>query len=114
MALKSSSRGISGIVSILLVFAIVSSMPPTNGALRKPMYAPGDKWVYVLDGSLGGFPGFNASQGTFHLALVGLVYVNVIGSRSEEHTSELQSLRHLVCRLLLEKKKKKRKSYQQK
>src|SRR5262245_64559573 len=26
-------------------------------------------------------------------------------SRSEEHTSELQSLRHLVCRLLLEKKK---------
>src|SRR5262245_64749117 len=27
-------------------------------------------------------------------------------NRSEEHTSELQSLRHLVCRLLLEKKKK--------
>src|ERR1039458_10719141 len=27
------------------------------------------------------------------------------GKRSEEHTSELQSLRHLVCRLLLEKKK---------
>src|SRR5262245_64502157 len=27
-------------------------------------------------------------------------------ARSEEHTSELQSLRHLVCRLLLEKKKK--------
>src|ERR1039458_1325904 len=27
-------------------------------------------------------------------------------SRSEEHTSELQSLRHLVCRLLIEKKKK--------
>src|ERR1039458_3094435 len=26
------------------------------------------------------------------------------GRRSEEHTSELQSLRHLVCRLLLEKK----------
>src|SRR5258705_5724810 len=28
-----------------------------------------------------------------------------IQERSEEHTSELQSLRHLVCRLLLEKKK---------
>src|SRR5437899_5903363 len=28
--------------------------------------------------------------------------------RSEEHTSELQSLRHLVCRLLLEKKKNKK------
>src|SRR5205814_10417440 len=31
--------------------------------------------------------------------------------RSEEHTSELQSLRHLVCRLLLEKKKKKNTVY---
>src|SRR5262245_66696282 len=29
-----------------------------------------------------------------------------VDPRSEEHTSELQSLRHLVCRLLLEKKKK--------
>src|SRR5205823_13071399 len=29
--------------------------------------------------------------------------------RSEEHTSELQSLAYLVCRLLLEKKKKKKK-----
>src|SRR5258705_135104 len=32
---------------------------------------------------------------------------DLLGARSEEHTSELQSLRHLVCRLLLEKKKKK-------
>src|SRR5437899_12035579 len=32
------------------------------------------------------------------------------GIRSEEHTSELQSLRHLVCRLLLEKKKTKKKT----
>src|SRR5258706_7663476 len=31
-----------------------------------------------------------------------------LASRSEEHTSELQSLTNLVCRLLLEKKKKKR------
>src|SRR5436853_4875217 len=30
--------------------------------------------------------------------------------RSEEHTSELQSLRHLVCRLLLEKKKNKKRT----
>src|SRR5690625_6029980 len=30
---------------------------------------------------------------------------HVIGDRSEEHTSELQSRGHLVCRLLLEKKK---------
>src|SRR2546425_7254354 len=31
---------------------------------------------------------------------------NTIQRRSEEHTSELQSLAYLVCRLLLEKKKK--------
>src|SRR5690348_17549916 len=31
-----------------------------------------------------------------------------LGRRSEEHTSELQSPVHLVCRLLLEKKKKKK------
>src|ERR1035438_2068411 len=31
--------------------------------------------------------------------------LSIVESRSEEHTSELQSLRHLVCRLLLEKKK---------
>src|SRR5437899_8401294 len=29
---------------------------------------------------------------------------DALADRSEEHTSELQSLRHLVCRLLLEKK----------
>src|SRR5262245_66616311 len=33
-----------------------------------------------------------------------------LAKRSEEHTSELQSLRHLVCRLVLEKKKKKEKN----
>src|SRR3712207_6859735 len=32
----------------------------------------------------------------------------VDGGRSEEHTSELQSRQYLVCRLLLEKKKKKK------
>src|SRR2546422_5297925 len=34
--------------------------------------------------------------------------IRSLHSRSEEHTSELQSRLHLVCRLLLEKKKKKR------
>src|SRR5258708_29410589 len=35
-----------------------------------------------------------------------LLVLAVSSSRSEEHTSELQSPDHLVCRLLLEKKKK--------
>src|SRR2546422_7067037 len=34
------------------------------------------------------------------------VVLSEMASRSEEHTSELQSRLHLVCRLLLEKKKK--------
>src|SRR3712207_8285354 len=36
----------------------------------------------------------------------GLVRDVKVGGRSEEHTSELQSRQYLVCRLLLEKKKK--------
>src|SRR5687767_15548844 len=35
-----------------------------------------------------------------------LVRLQAVQQRSEEHTSELQSLAYLVCRLLLEKKKK--------
>src|SRR5258705_4069563 len=42
----------------------------------------------------------------WHLIVIALLagIVNAFDVRSEEHTSELQSLRHLVCRLLLEKK----------
>src|ERR1035438_6699082 len=40
--------------------------------------------------------------GDLHNHLTGSVYAESY-IRSEEHTSELQSLRHLVCRLLLEK-----------
>src|SRR5690625_1292853 len=35
-----------------------------------------------------------------------IIFASMAGFRSEEHTSELQSRGHLVCRLLLEKKKK--------
>src|SRR5947199_2728388 len=40
------------------------------------------------------------------MAVLSTASPTVTSGRSEEHTSELQSLRHLVCRLLLEKKKK--------
>src|SRR5437899_9045957 len=55
--------------------------------------------------------GTNMPMGPFELADytgldIGLDVMEVLfRERSEEHTSELQSLRHLVCRLLLEKKK---------
>src|SRR5260370_18959242 len=41
------------------------------------------------------------------VARAGRVGIELEGMRSEEHTSELQSHLNLVCRLLLEKKKKK-------
>src|SRR5690348_17456401 len=48
------------------------------------------------------FPVFCAAG---RVALIELKYERVMQPRSEEHTSELQSPVHLVCRLLLEKKK---------
>src|SRR2546422_10243994 len=41
---------------------------------------------------------------------IGCLPVTAADQRSEEHTSELQSRLHLVCRLLLEKKKKQNKT----
>src|SRR2546429_6755910 len=43
-------------------------------------------------------------QPSRHLTNVSFTRGNHAGKRSEEHTSELQSRLHLVCRLLLEKK----------
>src|SRR5690349_24183170 len=57
--------------------------------LHTPGHAPGAVCVYSHD--------------------LGCVFTG--DTRSEEHTSELQSRRDLVCRLLLEKKKKKNNTY---
>src|SRR2546425_8564253 len=43
--------------------------------------------------------------------VAGIIFLFIFHPRSEEHTSELQSLAYLVCRLLLEKKKKKSNTY---
>src|SRR5690554_7229966 len=65
-------------------------------------------------GGLLGDEGTGAGKGTHLFAqiigyfLLGAAPVfGITQGRSEEHTSELQSRPHLVCRLLLEKKKKK-------
>ncbi|HYM39113.1 MAG TPA: hypothetical protein VEY12_03060 [Thermoplasmata archaeon] len=51
-----------------------------HAALARPTYDAGDRWVYTLLGSLGGLPGFNASQnGSFQLGLSGIVEVDVVG-----------------------------------
>src|SRR5690625_3761427 len=48
----------------------------------------------------------NMATGEIEIVATELTIVNKSKTRSEEHTSELQSRGHLVCRLLLEKKKK--------
>src|SRR5439155_8831033 len=62
------------------------------------------KW---LAGAVLGFGGIalilTFSRGGWIALVVSMI---LFGLRSEEHTSELQSRGHLVCRLLLEKKKK--------
>src|SRR5262249_61168181 len=54
----------------------------------------------------GGWQYLAGDHREFITLLAGAVSVFLCVSRSEEHTSELQSLTNLVCRLLLEKKKK--------
>src|SRR5437762_14209560 len=56
-------------------------------------------------GKAGGRPGVRFVPAARHLAARG--HMSSRQMRSEEHTSELQSPMYLVCRLLLEKKKKK-------
>src|SRR2546425_8674545 len=56
---------------------------------------------------LGAATGRTIPIGDYHAAASGEGFTSAWQGRSEEHTSELQSLAYLVCRLLLEKKKKK-------
>src|SRR3712207_8759316 len=64
--------------------------------------------IYLLaDQCVGqrGLPGVGAAHEGGEAAAVRRLVRGGHGSRSEEHTSELQSRQYLVCRLLLEKKK---------
>src|SRR2546422_7215589 len=88
-----------------------STLFPYTTLFRSICFSPA-KYVTAL-GSLVTFPMFLGNSPT----IFGVLYpaAEVPGAdaggtavnRSEEHTSELQSRLHLVCRLLLEKKKKK-------
>src|SRR5690606_39467437 len=82
--------------SKLSQFAFQIEPDPQTLEARRSRLKPEELWGYFVNGRL-------ASQ----LRLLQLsIWLN--GERSEEHTSELQSRENLVCRLLLEKKKKKK------
>src|SRR2546425_8025082 len=79
-------------VALPSLFAIplfAACVAPTPGNVRQVPDPVSTR--YINPGTLAALPGFT------HAVRIG---------RSEEHTSELQSLAYLVCRLLLEKKKK--------
>src|SRR2546427_8405509 len=67
-----------------------------------PNLAPGTRLYYQVRRTQATpyFPGYFGLWETFN------VFTEYEDARSEEHTSELQSQSNLVCRLLLEKKKK--------
>src|SRR5258708_11262244 len=83
-----------------------SSVPlrtPSPSCRRRVINEP----AYTLSLACGGFQrSVCATENRSPLVGVLAGHAGIHGSRSEEHTSELQSPDHLVCRLLLEKKKK--------
>src|SRR2546422_3400890 len=69
----------------------------------------GLKWEFPADPAQVLFDFYARGDGTIVLPVASLLLLKDLATaeaRSEEHTSELQSRLHLVCRLLLEKKKK--------
>src|SRR5690625_3411238 len=84
-------------------------MHPTWGVAASVVYTAGLASLvgYVIWNSLlARFPAAQVAPFSLLVPVVGVLSAWVfLGERSEEHTSELQSRGHLVCRLLLEKKK---------
>src|SRR3712207_8882054 len=88
----------------------LSPSPPLSRSVleedRRSM-VDADEWAWIEDRATGGFD--HLLFGTSLPLLLGPAMHHLQSwdeKRSEEHTSELQSRQYLVCRLLLEKKKK--------
>src|SRR5437016_7977972 len=79
------------LVLLPMFFMVLSSFKTTREIFQRPFGFPA-RWTW------------QNYTGVWEAAHFGIYFRN----RSEEHTSELQSLTNLVCRLLLEKKKHKK------
>src|SRR5437762_5117731 len=94
MALRKAARILAAVILLFALYALVRQLPLLRWIVA------GAKLVHAL-----GWPGVLATFSAIYLMT--LLLLPIIPLRSEEHTSELQSPMYLVCRLLLEKKKKK-------
>src|SRR5262245_63692533 len=84
---------------------LLSTLFPYTTLFRSLFNMGEAEWDPVIETHLKGtFTVFRAAAPIFREQKAGTLIGFTSGARSEEHTSELQSLRHLVCRLLLEKK----------
>src|SRR5436853_2635887 len=85
---------------VTALFAGVAGLGSVRRVGRLGIRTLGFFWATTLAAIVIGF-----AVAALSLPLAGVTPDQQADHRSEEHTSELQSLRHLVCRLLLEKKK---------
>src|SRR2546422_6237691 len=98
---------------------MVSSSSPSRSQSRRgppPVFSKGNTRKLPCDGLVGGVPAgaVCAEAGPGKTPSIAIAHsmrkeFQLKELRSEEHTSELQSRLHLVCRLLLEKKKENKK-----
>src|SRR2546425_5733556 len=87
------------------LFRSVAGLGQDDAGVRADVAQPaGDEDHYLKMGSVPIFVSFLRGMCRSHLCTSFGSEKSVSSSRSEEHTSELQSLAYLVCRLLLEKK----------
>src|SRR5205823_10660646 len=97
------------------IFVNSKDAPATGWIQKNPKYQPGMDLAKEFPYTRVGGPAFSASVKDATGRTIGNwpcskpPWARLV--RSEEHTSELQSLAYLVCRLLLEKKKKKRNTH---
>src|SRR5689334_24108711 len=94
----------------LLFFFLMTRPPPRSTlfpytTLFRSGWFPYELWRLPVDKALLGASSEIGAGRAFYDAGKAWLRENSFSYRSEEHTSELQSQFHLVCRLLLEKKK---------
>src|SRR5690554_7406999 len=95
--------------SILFSFLMIRRPPRSTLFPYTTLFRSEEEAEIAIDESRAGALVVTEIEGEifFESAQAGAMY-SMTPTRSEEHTSELQSRPHLVCRLLLEKKKKHR------